>query len=38
MELQEEREAAVSQSRKLERELQAERMKAFEGRFKSLQA
>ncbi|OTB19792.1 hypothetical protein K445DRAFT_313566 [Daldinia sp. EC12] len=38
MELQEEREAAVSQSRKLEKELQAERMKAFEGRFKSLQA
>ncbi|KAF3061429.1 hypothetical protein GL218_03694 [Daldinia childiae] len=37
MELQEEREAAVSQTRKLERELQAEKVKAFEGRFKSLQ-
>ncbi|KAI2621527.1 hypothetical protein GGS26DRAFT_569560 [Hypomontagnella submonticulosa] len=38
LELQEEREAAVSQARKLERELQAERVKAFEGRFKSLQS
>ncbi|KAI1470868.1 uncharacterized protein F4812DRAFT_281706 [Daldinia caldariorum] len=38
MELQEEREAAVSQTRKLEKELQAEKMKAFEGRFKSLQS
>ncbi|KAI8965605.1 hypothetical protein F5Y11DRAFT_312808 [Daldinia sp. FL1419] len=38
MELQEEREAAVSLSRKLERELQAEKVKAFEGRFKSLQS
>ncbi|KAI0388045.1 hypothetical protein F5Y04DRAFT_274900 [Hypomontagnella monticulosa] len=38
LQLQEEREAAVSQARKLERELQAERVKAFEGRFKSLQS
>ncbi|KAI1337455.1 hypothetical protein F5Y15DRAFT_390467 [Xylariaceae sp. FL0016] len=36
--LQEEREAAVNQTRKLERELQAEKVKAFEGRFKTLQA
>ncbi|KAI0015549.1 hypothetical protein F4780DRAFT_763466 [Xylariomycetidae sp. FL0641] len=36
--LQEEREAAVSQTRKLERELQAERVKAFEDRFKTMQA
>ncbi|KAI1416984.1 hypothetical protein F5Y13DRAFT_204335 [Hypoxylon sp. FL1857] len=38
LQLQEEREAAVNQTRKLERELQAERVKAFEGRFKSLQS
>ncbi|KAI0152169.1 hypothetical protein F4776DRAFT_600289 [Hypoxylon sp. NC0597] len=38
LQLQEEREAAVNQTRKLERELQAERLKAFEGRFKSLQS
>ncbi|KAI1379590.1 hypothetical protein F4677DRAFT_337366 [Hypoxylon crocopeplum] len=38
LELQEDREAAISQTRKLERELQAEKVKAFEGRFKSLQA
>ncbi|KAI1102350.1 hypothetical protein F4804DRAFT_313286 [Jackrogersella minutella] len=36
--LQEEREAAVNQTRKLERVLQAEKVKAFEERFKSLQA
>lgn len=35
--LQEDREAAISQSRKLERALQAEKVKAFEGRFKTLQ-
>ncbi|KAJ8123151.1 hypothetical protein ONZ43_g829 [Nemania bipapillata] len=34
--LQEEREAAINQTRKLERELQAEKVKAFEERFKSL--
>ncbi|ORY62116.1 uncharacterized protein BCR38DRAFT_525172 [Pseudomassariella vexata] len=34
--LQEEREAAVSQTRKLERELKAEKVKIFEDRFKSL--
>ncbi|KAI0126008.1 hypothetical protein BJ170DRAFT_583727 [Xylariales sp. AK1849] len=38
LELQEEREAAMSRTRKLERELQAEKVKAFEDRFKSLQA
>ncbi|KAI1386721.1 uncharacterized protein F4822DRAFT_325121 [Hypoxylon trugodes] len=38
LQLQEEREAAISQTRKLERELQAEKVKAFEGRFKSLQS
>ncbi|KAI0593715.1 hypothetical protein F4775DRAFT_576914 [Biscogniauxia sp. FL1348] len=38
LELQEEREAAISQTRRLERELQAEKVKAFEGRFKSLQS
>ncbi|KAI2462759.1 hypothetical protein F4781DRAFT_419025 [Annulohypoxylon bovei var. microspora] len=37
LQLQEEREAAVNQTRKLERELGAEKVKAFEGRFKSLQ-
>ncbi|OTB03031.1 hypothetical protein M426DRAFT_61020 [Hypoxylon sp. CI-4A] len=38
LQLQEEREAAVNQTRKLEKELQSEKVKAFEGRFKSLQA
>ncbi|KAI0815920.1 hypothetical protein GGR55DRAFT_675527 [Xylaria sp. FL0064] len=38
LQLQEEREAAINQTRKLERELQAERVKAFEERFKSLQS
>ncbi|KAI4861193.1 hypothetical protein F4820DRAFT_79865 [Hypoxylon rubiginosum] len=38
LELQEEREAAISQTRKLERALQAEKVQAFEGRFKSLQS
>ncbi|KAH9903914.1 hypothetical protein F4778DRAFT_72206 [Xylariomycetidae sp. FL2044] len=38
LQLQEEREAAISQTRKLERELQAEKVKAFEGRFRTLQA
>ncbi|ETS87011.1 hypothetical protein PFICI_00839 [Pestalotiopsis fici W106-1] len=38
LQLQEEREAAMSQTRKLERELQAEKVKAFEERFKSLQS
>ncbi|KAI1846822.1 hypothetical protein JX266_007043 [Neoarthrinium moseri] len=37
LQLQEEREAAMSQTRRLERELQAEKVKAFEDRFKSLQ-
>jgi chromosome segregation ATPase len=37
MQLQEEREAVMSQTRKLERELQAEKINAFGGRFKSLQ-
>lgn len=36
--LQEEREAVMSQTRKLERKLQAEKVMAFEGRFKSLQS
>ncbi|RYP53441.1 hypothetical protein DL768_001586 [Monosporascus sp. mg162] len=36
--LQEEREAAVNQTRKLERELEAEKLKAFEDRFKTLQS
>ncbi|KAF2970198.1 hypothetical protein GQX73_g3371 [Xylaria multiplex] len=38
LQLQEEREAAINQTRKLERELQAEKVKAFEDRFKSLQS
>jgi len=38
LQLQEEREAAINQTRKLERELQAEKMRAFEGRFKTLQS
>ncbi|RYP72097.1 hypothetical protein DL771_004428 [Monosporascus sp. 5C6A] len=38
LELQEEREAAVNRTRKLERELEAEKLKAFEGRFKTLQS
>ncbi|KAI0913207.1 hypothetical protein F4823DRAFT_85700 [Ustulina deusta] len=38
LQLQEEREAAINQTRKLERELQAEKVKAFEERFKSLRA
>ncbi|KAI0172198.1 hypothetical protein GGR52DRAFT_549386 [Hypoxylon sp. FL1284] len=38
LQLQEDREAAISQTRKLERELQAERVQAFESRFKSLQS
>jgi chromosome segregation ATPase len=38
LQLQEEREAVMSQTRKLERELQAEKVKAFEDRFKSLQS
>ena len=38
LQLQEEREAAINQTRKLERELQAEKMKSFEERFKSLQS
>jgi chromosome segregation ATPase len=37
LELQEEREAAINQTRKLERELQAEKVIAFEKRFKSFQ-
>lgn len=36
--LQEEREAAVNQTKRLERELQAEKVKAFEDRFKTLQS
>ncbi|KAI1119638.1 hypothetical protein F5Y14DRAFT_10445 [Nemania sp. NC0429] len=36
--LQEEREAAINQTRKLERELQAEKVRAFEERFKTLQS
>lgn len=36
--LQEEREAAVNQARKLEKALQAEKVRAFEDRFKALQA
>ncbi|GAP84923.2 putative intracellular protein transport-like protein [Rosellinia necatrix] len=35
LELQEEREAAINQTRKLERELQTEKVKAFEERFKT---
>ncbi|KAJ8127418.1 hypothetical protein O1611_g6218 [Lasiodiplodia mahajangana] len=35
LELQEEREAAINQTRKLEKELQAEKVKAFETRFKT---
>ncbi|KAK9425117.1 hypothetical protein SUNI508_03257 [Seiridium unicorne] len=38
LQLQEEREAVMSQTRRLEKELQAEKVKAFEGRFKSLQS
>ncbi|KAI0391581.1 hypothetical protein F5Y17DRAFT_401447 [Xylariaceae sp. FL0594] len=38
LQLQEEREAAISQTRKLERELEAEKMRVFEGRFKTLQS
>ncbi|KAI1155256.1 hypothetical protein F4825DRAFT_85952 [Nemania diffusa] len=38
LELQEEREAAINQTRKLERELQAEKVQAFEERFKSLRS
>ncbi|KAK7924815.1 Intracellular protein transport-like protein [Apiospora marii] len=38
LELQEEREAAVNQARKLEKALQAEKVRAFEDRFKALQA
>lgn len=37
LELQEEREAAVNQARKLEKALQAEKVRAFEDRFKALQ-
>ncbi|KAK8089703.1 hypothetical protein PG997_004664 [Apiospora hydei] len=37
LQLQEEREAAVNQARKLEKALQAEKVRAFEERFKSLQ-
>jgi len=37
LELQEEREAAVNQARKLEKALQAEKVRAFEDKFKSLQ-
>lgn len=36
LELQEEREAAINQTRKLERQLQAEKVKAFEERFKTI--
>ncbi|KAI0969929.1 hypothetical protein F4678DRAFT_436987 [Xylaria arbuscula] len=38
LQLQEEREAAINQTRKLERELQTEKVKSFEDRFKSLQS
>ncbi|KAI0489668.1 hypothetical protein F4859DRAFT_161417 [Xylaria cf. heliscus] len=38
LQLQEEREAAINQARKLERALEAEKIKAFEGRFKTLQS
>lgn len=38
LQLQEEREAAVNQTRKLERALEAEKLRSFEDRFKSLQA
>lgn len=38
LQLQEEREAAINQTRKLERALDAERIKAFAGRFKTLQS
>ncbi|KAK5628278.1 hypothetical protein RRF57_003993 [Xylaria bambusicola] len=38
LQLQEEREAAINQTRKLERELEAEKIKSFEERFKSLQS
>ncbi|KAI1817782.1 hypothetical protein GGS20DRAFT_455040 [Poronia punctata] len=36
LQLQEEREAAINQTRKLDKELQAEKVRAFEERFKSL--
>ncbi|RYP91518.1 hypothetical protein DL770_002364 [Monosporascus sp. CRB-9-2] len=38
LELQEERDAAIIQTRKLERELEAEKLRAFEDRFKALQS
>ena len=38
LQLQEEREAAVNRTRKLERELDAEKLRSFEERFKSLQS
>ncbi|KAI0526012.1 hypothetical protein F5B22DRAFT_588756 [Xylaria bambusicola] len=38
LQLQEEREAAINQTRKLERELKTEKIKSFEERFKSLQS
>jgi hypothetical protein len=38
LQLQEEREAAINQTRKLERVLQTEKVKAFEERFKTLQS
>ncbi|KAH8676255.1 hypothetical protein BX600DRAFT_197710 [Xylariales sp. PMI_506] len=38
LQLQEERDAAMNQTKKLERALQAEKVKAFEDRFKSLQS
>ncbi|KAI0196137.1 hypothetical protein EV127DRAFT_418443 [Xylaria flabelliformis] len=38
LQLQEEREAAINQTRKLERALEAEKIKAFEDRFKTLQS
>ena len=37
LQLQEEREAAVRETRRLEKELQDEQVKAFQGRFKTLQ-
>ncbi|RYO82772.1 hypothetical protein DL766_007984 [Monosporascus sp. MC13-8B] len=38
LELQEEREATVNRTRKLERELEAEKLRAFQDRFKTLQS
>ena len=38
LQLQEEREVAAKRTRKLEEELEAERVKAFESRFKTLQS